>query len=375
MGFGSKIKASFVAAFFGLFLIPGSLALTTWNEYRTIHRSRGLAEAAGVVQSIGDPAVLLPELNGKLVHLTGFADTDEVLHDDVFGIRKRAIHLRRSIEMFQWLEEEHTNSEGHKSYTYHQNWHPDRVDSSSFKSRGHDNPALHFQPASYTAQEVFVGQYQLNAQLKQDVDDWQPIEINQAAILETLGEGSEENFMVHDNQLYWSPRGPAPDDPLLGDLRIAFRAVAPTDVAFVAKLSGSTFSEYQTSNGESIQSLYIGRMSAEEVMQRLVTENNILAWLLRAAGLALCIAGFSTLLRPISVMLSWIPVLGEITGFALFLVGALLAFAVFLVTVSIAWLAVRPLLAIILLALAVISCVAIFQLRKTAINEPPVLPR
>ncbi len=36
-------------------MVPGSVALVSWNEYRTVHRSRGLAEAEKVVVEAADP--------------------------------------------------------------------------------------------------------------------------------------------------------------------------------------------------------------------------------------------------------------------------------------------------------------------------------
>ena len=50
-------------------LVPGSVALLSWNEYRTIHRTKGLNEGAELVETVADPDTALPDLSGKLVHV------------------------------------------------------------------------------------------------------------------------------------------------------------------------------------------------------------------------------------------------------------------------------------------------------------------
>lgn len=372
MGFGSRLKSSFVGALFGLLLIPGSIVLHAWNEYRTIHRSRGLEEAAGVVQTISDPDLLAEEMNTTLVHLSGFADTEEVLQDELFGIRERAIHLSRNVEMYQWVEEEEENSEGHKHYEYHRQWHPNRVNSSGFHNSGYSNPPLKFSSKHLTADTARVGAYTLNQVLKGYMDNWQSIELNEAAILETLGADSDQQFKVEDKYLYWAVNGPQPSSPEIGDIRMRFQVVLPSDVSLVAKLTGNTFDEYTTSNGEGVQRLYVGKFSAEEVMQKLMTENIIMAWVLRFAGLVMCVIGFTAILKPIAALVSWIPILGDVTGFALFVVGAALATIVSLVTISISWIAVRPMLAVVLLVLVSMLAYLIYRLTRSS-SEPPVL--
>lgn len=90
-----------------------------------------------------------PSCEGKFVHLSGEARTDETLVDEVFGVEVNAIRLTRSVEMYQWkeLEEKVTRKDGGKSktdtrYAYEKIWADSHLDHSKFhEPSGHANPA------------------------------------------------------------------------------------------------------------------------------------------------------------------------------------------------------------------------------------------
>jgi hypothetical protein len=103
-GFFSRLANSFVGILFGLLLVPGSVLLIGWNEYRTVHRSRGLAEAEGAVTGVADPFEISQTQNDKLVHVIGTATTEEKLSDAEFGISQTVLRLERKVEMYQWVE-------------------------------------------------------------------------------------------------------------------------------------------------------------------------------------------------------------------------------------------------------------------------------
>ncbi len=368
-----RVKRSIAGVVIGCLLIPGSVLLHAWNEYRTIHRSRGLAEAAQVVVSVSDPSNLDPELEDQLVHVSGHAATDETLVDELFGIRENAIHLARRTEMYQWVESTDQNREGHTEYNYDQRWAPGRVNSSGFHRSGHDNPEAHYSDLNVTADVVSLGAYQLSKSLKSSMDHWEAIDVNEAAILETLGDEAHGQHLVIENQLYWSTEEPSPDSPQLGDQRIRFEVVRPNDVSLVSRQRDNSFVAFTTSNGEEIERLYMGTLTAEQVFEKLVTENTIIAWALRALGFAICTGGFSLALGPIRALFSWIPLVGDLTGGLLFLAGALMAAIVSLTTISIAWIAVRPLLGIALLVISAVLGYVIVRLKRSAADEAPII--
>jgi hypothetical protein len=230
---------------------------------------------------------------------------------------------------------------------------------------------MHFPSRQVSAETVTVGVYRLNDGLKQSINNWEPVTPSQSAILETLGSEHPEQFIFRGSQLFWSSNLPDPERPRVGDLRISFEKVSPGPVSLVAKLNGNSFEPYFTSNGEEIQRLLVGEFSAHQIMSRLVTENNVLAWGLRFLGFGLCVGGFSLVLGPLKALVSFVPILGSLTGALVFVVSLLLAAVVSLTTIGLSWIAVRPVFGIGLLLLATLAAYVVYAIRKR--NQPPVI--
>ena len=89
----------------------------------------------------------LPQ-EGKFVHVTGEAATDEVLEDTDFGVSAIAIRLTRKTEMYQWRENQSSQTrktlgggtETVTTYSYEKDWSDRAIDSGRFHDPGHDNP-------------------------------------------------------------------------------------------------------------------------------------------------------------------------------------------------------------------------------------------
>ncbi|MCA9217230.1 MAG: TMEM43 family protein [Planctomycetales bacterium] len=371
VGFARRMKNSFAGILIGMILIPGSVALHAWNEYRTIHRTKGLAEAESVMQPIADPSVVDDSLNQKLVYCSGHAETQETLEDTEFGVQQNAVRLRRVVEMYQW-DRERRSGDGNSSqrYKYSEGWHSGRIDSSDFESR-YENPQLMFDDKEYLAREVNVGAYMLSDNLKRDMNAWQPILPDATFAQQNAASGG--SFIVAHDMIYWGRQTPNPDSPQIGDIRIAFSYVPSGEVSLAAKLNGSSFAQYKTSNGEGIERLYMGRLTHDEVIAHLKTENTVLAWGLRALGLGMCVSGFSLMLGPVQAMFSWIPFLGGLTGFVLFVAAFLMSVVVSSTTIAIAWFAVRPLMSVGLLILSAAAGIAIRAVRTKKEDQPLVL--
>jgi hypothetical protein len=90
----------------GIVFFIGSFPLLYLNEARAVRVDRGLREGSSNVLSVSDPSQVNPANDVKLIHLTGRADTEDVLSDPQFGISEKAIGLGRVVEMYQWVERE-----------------------------------------------------------------------------------------------------------------------------------------------------------------------------------------------------------------------------------------------------------------------------
>ena len=111
-GWGSRIGNSLKGIIVGLILVVVAFVLLFWNEKRTVETYRGLKEMQAVTVE-ADSAKVDKAFEGKCVHMTGTAKTDDVLTDAQFGVEVNAFHLRRNVEMYQWVE--HTKTETKKN--------------------------------------------------------------------------------------------------------------------------------------------------------------------------------------------------------------------------------------------------------------------
>ncbi len=384
VNYANRVKNSFVGVLFGLLMVPGSIALQAWNEYRTVHRARGLEEAVKLVQTVGSVNEVDSKLDGKLVHLTGKAETDETLRDTEFSVSRNAIRLARRVEMYQWVEDSHNEGSGNNKrtvYTYKTEWKDSPVSDSSFHEQsGHKNPPMSIRSTIYGAAGAHVGAYFLNENLRDDMENWQRFPVPQQDVLENVPEERRSLYKFQSDTLFFAETQPDPSNPRVGDYRIYFEEVLPAEVSLVAQLKGNSFTEFRTSNGEPIERLVVGNLSGQGVIDQLKSENTVLAWILRLVGLVVCIVGCALIMGPLSAIFSFIPFLGDLAGGVTFFVALVFAFAISLFTIGISWVVVRPVLGVSLIALSIAGLWLMRSMRKEkptsglVSSAPPPIP-
>lgn len=371
----SRLGGAFKGILFGLVLFLLSFIFLFWNEGRAVERYKSLQEGAGVVVSVAADRVD-PAHEGKLVHLTGPAKSDELLADDDFGVYVRAIHLDRKVEMYQWREEVERETkkkvgggtETTSSYSYAKAWSDRLVDSSAFKvPAGHQNPpAMPYEARRVSAQRVTVGAFRLSPELIDRMGRIQPLQPDP----ERLPAALRGKARLEGDGLFI---GRDPAAPAIGDLRVSFQVVAPDTVSLVAQQTGDTFRAYQARAGGTVELLVTGTAAADAMFAAAQQSNRVLTWVFRLLGFLLMAVGLRMVLKPLSVLADVLPLLGNLaetaSGMFAFLVAALLS----LVTIAIAWLFYRPLLALALLALAggvVIGLVALARRVRRGMPAP-----
>lgn len=376
LGPARKLKNAIFGAFVGILMIPGSMALQAWNEYRTIHRTHGLDEAEEIVVSMDDPAAARPDLDGKLVHLSAAAVSQQELRDPIFGVSETGIRLSRDVEMYQWKEKKRTE-DGNTRYSYSKKWARGRINSESFhRSSGHENPALAYPQWNAWAGQVDVGAFRLSDSLKKQKDDRQRLAVDIDALREQLGPDVPGPIEWANEAVYCLAGGGTPSSPNVGDVRIRFMLVPNGPVSLMAGLEGETFQAFKTSNGETINKLYPGTFTATEVIEKLRFENSIIAWLIRGGGFVLALVGFLLVFGPAQRLFAWIPLVGDFTGGLIFVAAIFLAGSTTVLTISISWIAVRPLLGGTLLVLSIGLIYWLFRMRSQGadaqgISVPP----
>ncbi len=366
---GNAIKGIVI----GLIILVIGFPLLFWNEGRAVETYKALKEGAGLVITVPADKVD-PKNEGKLVHLTGLATTEETLTDSDFGIFANAIKLKRQAKMYQWKENKKSETEKNvggstttrTTYTYEKVWSDSLIKSGDFKKPGHGNPGEMAYPSKqFTANKVTLGAFQLSGGL-----------IGQIGGGETLAmEGSKPVPERLQGKARWNGNtlyiGRNPNSPEIGDTRVEFQVVKPQTVSVIAKQSQSNLESYRTSGGKGIERLEAGTHSAEAMFTHAKQENTIITWILRVVGFLCFFIGIAMILKPLSVVLDVLPFLGNVAEAGIGLVAFVVALGLTLVTVAIAWFVYRPLLAVVLIVAAVGLFIGYKKMRAKAPAPQP----
>jgi hypothetical protein len=359
-----RLGGAFKGILVGLLLAAVAIGLLFWNEGRAVHRARTLAEGRGIVRAEVSPETIDPANEGQLVHMSGTAHSDATLADETFAITvDNAIKLVRHVEMYQWRENKETRKRkklggGRRTettYRYEQVWSDQPIDSSGFHQEGKStyrggNPPMPYRTETWTAAEVHFGAFRLASSQVNSISNFQPVTLEEDHPFSSVDPEQQEKLAVVDNEYY---RGQDPAMPQIGDLRIWFEYVGPSELSFVYQQTGDTFQPYKTKDG-SISLFADGRQSADDLFSAAETANTMILWALRLAGFVIMAVGFGLVMRPLAVLGDVVPFLGGLVGFGIAVAAALMAGGISLVVIAVAWLLYRPLLAVILLAAATV---------------------
>ena len=154
---------------------------------------------------------------------------------------------------------------------------------------------------------------------------------------------------VSDNQIYY---GESPSSPAIGDVRITWTKVMPAKVTIIARQKGNTFTSFKAKNGKTFQALEMGTKAADEIYEGAHSSNHALMWVLRIIGVMLVISGLKMIFGFLEAILKVVPFLANILGWGVGLVCTVVGVVWSLIIIALAWLFYRPLIGIILLAIA-----------------------
>ena len=395
---GGAVKGMAVGAVLFLIAFP----ILFWNEGRAVKTAQGLSEGAEAVVSVGADKVE-SENEGKLVHVSGKADTKETLSDAAFGVSATALRLARSVEVYQWVEHKNVTREkkGDKTiekttYTYEKEWCSQLVDSSGFKEAGHGNPpmAMPFSDQVKIAKDVTLGAFRLTERhvkriggskafpFAQDFKLPETLQGGQflngdifiaapASVTTTAAGAQNSTFPLQaaaqavSNAVTSAVRQIA-SNPVVGDIRVRFRVVEPHDISICEKQVGDTLAPWTASNKKTISLQEDGIHDAEAMFASAQSANTMMTWILRLVGFLVMLFGVRMVLAPLSVLVDVIPVLRTIVSAGVGAIAFLVSGVCSLFVIAVAWLFFRPLLAIalIVVAAALIGALVALVLKK-----------
>ena len=378
ISWGSRLGSSIKGIVVGLALFIVGFPVLFWNEGNSVKTAKAIDEGEGACVALESNAKVDPEMNGKLVHMTGRADTKDVLTDDAFGVSATAIRLSREVEMYQWIEDSETKEkkklgggvERTTTYTYRKDWSSHVIDSGDFKEQGHDNPgSMEFASEEKSAANVMFGAFRLSDRQVSRIGASQAFQFpaDFTCRVERV-QMQGKTILVPNAETRRNPlnKRDVASQPRIGDMRVTFRVIYPHDISLIAKQRGDTFVDYTAKNGKKISYLRDGIADAAEMFESARSGNSFFTWVVRLVGFLMMFFGLSMVLKPLSVLADVLPILGDIVELGAGLVAGLVALVCALVTIAIAWLFYRPVLAIVILVAAAALVWKLMQRRKAA---------
>lgn len=374
--YGSRIMGSIKGIIAGIIMFIVAFPLLWINEGRAVKTYKALKEGAGAVISV-EATQIDGGNEGKLIHISGKADTADVLTDTQFGISFTGIALEREVEMFQWRENTSTETkkkvggseEKITTYTYEKAWSSTAINSSAFQERVDPqtneprvNPGvIPYEETKQRAKNVKVGAFKLSDSQIDRIGGLVPLTVKEDQPLPNIPKIAKmaNGFFISANGIS-SLAAPA-----IGDIKVTFRVIAPHDISICAVQTGESLKPYIAKNGKSIELMMDGIKAADEMFQSAQNSNKILTWILRIVGFYLMYLGISTVLAPLAVLADVLPFLGSLVSTGTKAVSFLLALPLSLLVIALAWIFYRPVLGIALLVIVVI-CIALIIKRGMA---------
>ena len=308
VGWGENIKNSFIGALIGILLFFLSFFVLWTNEGRT-NMAKVAVKMAAVQADKIDPAY-----DGQGVSVSGMLVTGDSLTDPKFLKPVSGIALRRSVEMFAWVEEKETKEKQNTggsttketTYRYEKKWTSDPEKSSGFKHpEGHSNPPLAFGDESFTAKDARIGAYAVDPgtiQLPGSVG----LELDTAVINIKGAYRLSGQYLFLGNGL--------PDDPQVGDIRVSF-SVVPNQIKVTAfgKSEGGALVPYLHKGKDKLYRAIGG--TRDEAIALMAREYTVTGWIMRLVGFLMMWFGLQALFGPIIAVLNVLPFLGKVGRF------------------------------------------------------------
>ncbi len=354
-GYGARFWFSVFVAFFGGLFFLGSVLLLFFSERNGVRWSKALQEGKSNCVEITDINRLNQANNGKLVHLTGFATTDESLNDPEFGVSATALRLTRSVEIYQYQEEAKPNT---GRYSHIPRWVDRPLPSNNFKpddlQPGKTFTNVGTLPCleeDFQAEAVKVGAYKLSASQVEKMGEGERLPVTNA-MLEGLAPDLRRNAIVTpDGYIYFPFRaGGAADgpglDPQIGDVRVSFNVLKPATISLLCRQSGDSFEPYTAASGKPIDRLVIGSKGSAEMFSVTETEGGSDLWPFRILAFLIMNSGVALLLRPILIATDVLPGLGFVLNFVAYFIALFFTTPLCIMIVAMAWLFERPLYSI-----------------------------
>lgn len=349
-----RITNSFAGILGGFVFVVIGIVLLWWNEGNNVKNLKTTGEMDKVVVDVGSDSVDSNN-DGKLIATHGKVINEQELVDSTFNVKVVSPIMKRVVEVYQWEENSSTDDDGNTTYSYNKVWDSELIDSSDFHDKGKANPKTKmYDDEVYTSKDVGIGAFKLSSNQIETLSTKANYSDFDTETISKLNLTVSTHYLTNSKNL---------ENPNIGDTRISFVYNNSTELSVLAVQQGNTFVDFVSSAGKSVNRVMDGTHSGHEMINVIKSENNFLKWLLRFIGTILCIGGIGAILKPISAITSYIPILGSLVGAAVGLVSFVLGLALSLIIIAVAWIRFRPILGICLLA--IVAALIVFLIMRS----------
>lgn len=343
---GHNFKSGCAAVIFGIILFIGSFVLLWMNETNYV---KNIKMAKFIKDNVVSVSSNSKENNNKLVHYSGKITTNEILADEYIKVNTPA--LDRKVEMYQWEEKKYTSGSGsskRREYKYRKIWSEHPISSTNFHRSGHDNPPMPVRSESFRAANSQIGVFSADIAVTDAIKPVQELPMNKSF----LNSDINVKYKLREAGLYL----PSPyvkeyssdytPGVQIGDIKITYRYIpVNTTVSVIAGQINNKLTSFDTAK-YNIVLAETGTVSASGMIQHFEDKQTMQVWKIRLIGIVLMFIGIMLLVSPITAILSFIPLFGDISKHAVGLLAAVISVCLSIITIAVSWIAVRPEIAI-----------------------------
>ncbi len=353
-----------LGAGFGLVLALGAGALLVWNESRAVSVADSLWLGQASVRIAAADRVD-PGDDGKLVFVRGVASAQPIVDPDT-GVTLEALAATRKVEMYQWREQStrrggSTNATPESpGVTLTKTWSERAEPTTVFmQAQRLANPPAPFGERRMTSEGARLGAFGLTAEALAALP-------KSPAAVEPRGPIAGRPATRAGDALFV---GATPQQPEIGDLRIAYQAAPPGEITLVGRQVDGRIAAHRDSSGETILLAARGLRSPEDMFGAARSGNAFMTWVVRVLGALAMWGGFALLLGRLTAIGELIPVVGGVLASGSRAVAFALAALISTTVIAGGWLIARP-MALALVAAALVGGFVLLRRRRGSASTP-----
>ncbi|MBN1494287.1 TMEM43 family protein [Candidatus Peregrinibacteria bacterium] len=314
---GNKFVNSIGSLLFGIIVFIGAFVVLYIGETRMDY-SNVAQKAVEVAQA---------DEQTDFVYLTGSLSTGQMLGDELYLKRGDYIAVDRIVEMYAWSEESETTENDITTYNYVSGWTENPQDSSSFDSSVfYENPEMKIKSERFLAESVTIGDYLIDME-KVRLPAFIEFKINESNI--TLG--NYETLDTLDGKTYIYDGYATLAEPEIGSIRVSYNVIpAGKKVTLFGKTQGKEFVKHTGEKEKELYRMFYG--TKDDAAEILKGEYNTWGWIYKIIGFFAMWLGLGMILKPLSVTMEIIPVLGGLGKSALGIISFIAALILTFVT-------------------------------------------